>query len=177
MMDTPEGVSPSGPASEEAEDPTAEKIRRLSDLLTAVRRMHSQIGGEIAETPDAEGGGVARHRETAEARLHEYRLQTSRNLEAIGALARGIAHDFNNIIGVILGNGELMRLEISEASVIRDDLEELLKAGYRARELVQRILPLARGSEAERRPAPVPSAAGNQHLLVDDEAAAVRTGK
>jgi CheY-like chemotaxis protein len=73
-------------------------------------------------------------------------------LEAIGTLAGGIAHDFNNILAAIMGYAELIGWEVPQTSKAGDNLRELLKAGCRARDLVQQILTFSRQSKQERKP-------------------------
>ncbi|GEM_PF-2486122 len=77
-------------------------------------------------------------------------LQQSQKMEAIGTMAGGIAHDFNNILTGILGFTELVRTEIPERSEIHDNLNEVLKAGQRARDLVRQILSFSRRAESEK---------------------------
>jgi PAS domain S-box-containing protein len=76
-------------------------------------------------------------------------LVQAQKLEAIGHLAGGIAHDFNNILTVILGFSSLARINVKKGSEIDEDLEEVYKAGLRAKELVQQILTFARKAEDE----------------------------
>jgi PAS domain S-box-containing protein len=81
------------------------------------------------------------------------RLAQAQKLEAIGTLAGGIAHDFNNILGAILGFTEIALDDIPEGTSTRQDLAQVLKAAYRAKELVGQILSFSRQGEAqERRP-------------------------
>ncbi|MDA3897127.1 MAG: PAS domain S-box protein [Desulfobacteraceae bacterium] len=74
-------------------------------------------------------------------------LQQSQKMEAIGTLAGGIAHDFNNILSAILGYTELALSDLPQGSNSRDDLDEVLKASNRAKELVNQILMFSRQSE------------------------------
>jgi len=76
----------------------------------------------------------------------------SQKMEAIGTLAGGIAHDFNNILSVIIGNAELVKLEIPPNNRAKKHIEEVLNASERAQELVQRILSFSRKQEAHFRP-------------------------
>lgn len=80
----------------------------------------------------------------------EQRLAQSQKLEAIGTLAGGIAHDFNNILSAIIGYCELASLEAQDGSKIKKYLGEMLKAGNRAKDLVQQILTFARKSIEEK---------------------------
>ena len=81
----------------------------------------------------------------------EAQLRESQKMEAIGTLAGGVAHDFNNILGAILGNTELARLDAAASPLALESLEEIRKAGLRARELVQQILAFSRRQPATRR--------------------------
>jgi PAS domain S-box-containing protein len=83
----------------------------------------------------------------------EAQLRQSQKLEAIGTLAGGIAHDFNNILAAILGYTEMALDDVPEDSSPRHDLEQVLAATYRAKDLVKQILAFSRqGETRERRP-------------------------
>lgn len=69
----------------------------------------------------------------------------SQKMEAMGRLAGGIAHDFNNILGMIVGFTELARTGArASAPSIVPDLDEVLSAAERGKELVERILRFSR---------------------------------
>jgi signal transduction histidine kinase len=82
----------------------------------------------------------------------EEQLRHTQKMEAIGTLAGGIAHDFNNILNAILGYTELTLYEISKSTKARRNLQEVLTAGKRAKELVQQILTFSRNGTQERKP-------------------------
>jgi PAS domain S-box-containing protein len=79
-------------------------------------------------------------------------LQHAQKMEAIGTLAGGIAHDFNNILGAILGYAEMARDDCPDESLIAHDLDQVIRAGNRARDLVTQILAFSRQAEAEQVP-------------------------
>jgi signal transduction histidine kinase/ActR/RegA family two-component response regulator len=81
----------------------------------------------------------------------ERQLQQVLKLQAIGTLAGGIAHDFNNILFPIMGYTELCLDEVPEDSQTRRNLEEILKAANRAKDLVQQILTFSRQNGRERK--------------------------
>jgi two-component system cell cycle sensor histidine kinase/response regulator CckA len=81
----------------------------------------------------------------------EAQLRESQKMEALGTLAGGIAHDFNNILGTILGNVELARQDAGANWQALVSLEEIQKAGHRARDLVQQILSFSRRQPTSRR--------------------------
>ncbi|MGB3222687.1 MAG: PAS domain S-box protein [Desulforhopalus sp.] len=79
----------------------------------------------------------------------EKQLRQAQKLEAIGALSGGIAHDFNNILGVIIGFTDMVLDDVPPASRMRKDLEKVLQAGYRGKDLVGQILAFSRQSQDE----------------------------
>ena len=79
-------------------------------------------------------------------------LQQAQKMEAIGTLAGGIAHDFNNILGAILGYAEMIEEDSPAGSMIKKDIEEVIKASHRAKDLVKQILAFSRHSDTERIP-------------------------
>ena len=88
---------------------------------------------------------------TDQRRLEE-QLRQAQKMEAIGTLAGGIAHDFNNILGAIVGYGEIVREGIGDGGATRDDVDQILRAAERGRQLVARIMTFSRRKEQVRAP-------------------------
>jgi len=82
----------------------------------------------------------------------ENHLRQAQKMEAIGILAGGIAHDFNNILGIILGNTELALDDVPESNPVRFNLEEVIIASLRAKDVVRQLLNFARKTEPMKKP-------------------------
>jgi PAS domain S-box-containing protein len=91
---------------------------------------------------------VRRHFEAERERL-QAQLRQSQKMEAIGTLAGGIAHDFNNILGAILGYGELAQQSVAADSDVHRYVSNVMRAGGRAKSLVERILAFSRRGVSE----------------------------
>jgi len=91
-------------------------------------------------------------KEEAERRALESQLRHAQKMESLGALAGGIAHDFNNILTPLYGYTELALQSLPEHDPVKDDLQHVIKAAGRGKELVQQILAFSRQIEQERKP-------------------------
>jgi PAS domain S-box-containing protein len=77
-------------------------------------------------------------------------LVQAQKMEAIGTLAGGIAHNFNNILGVMLGYSEMVRENCAQGSLAASDMDQVLAAGNRAKDLVKQILAFSRQTETKK---------------------------
>ncbi len=82
----------------------------------------------------------------------EIQLRQAQKMEAIGTLAGGIAHDFNNILFSLIGYTEISIKDVEPETVMYNNLDEILKAGKRAKDLIRQILTFSRQTEQELRP-------------------------
>lgn len=100
-------------------------------------------------------------KEIAEREAIESKLRQSHKMEAIGTLAGGIAHDFNNILAAILGYADMAKDDIPEYSPAKYQIDQVLKAGNRAKDLVKHILSFSRKEAQERIPVQI-------HLIANE---------
>jgi len=80
----------------------------------------------------------------------ERQLMHSQKLEALGTLA-GVAHDLNNTLVPIVALSKLALEELPEESPLRGDIETIIRASERARDLVKQILAFSRKEDLVRK--------------------------
>jgi len=96
---------------------------------------------------------INKHKQTQREREQlKVQLVHAQRMEAIGTLAGGIAHDFNNILSAIMGYTELAILDLPEASEASTNLQQILNATNRAKDVVKQILAFSRQSKEIDRP-------------------------
>ncbi|HKJ32671.1 MAG TPA: response regulator [Balneolales bacterium] len=91
-------------------------------------------------------------RDITESKAIEAQLYQARKMGSIGTLAGGIAHDFNNILSGIMGYTELALDSVERKSQLYNYLQEVFRAGNRARDLVKQILTFSRQTGQNRKP-------------------------
>jgi PAS domain S-box-containing protein len=142
--------------------PLFSKGKIIAGLLLRSRKSHAytdkdvkvaeRIGNQIAGAIANAVLFAEQKRAEKEKDILQEQLQQAQKMEAIGTLAGGIAHDFNNILTAILGYAELASLDLPEDSKVKDNLQQSIRAGHRAKALVQQILAFSRRGREERKP-------------------------
>lgn len=111
---------------------------------------------ELTSTPVRDATGeitsvVVIGRDVTETSILEKQLRHTQKMEAIGTLAGGIAHDFNNVLTPIMGYAEILKFQMQKNGTpdggSLEFLEGILKAGKRAKRLVEQILTFSRSTE------------------------------
>lgn len=144
--------------------PSADAIRRFEDQALAGKAQRfdwtfvthdgRQVTCEasLQSIPSA-GASIVQgiFRDVTEERLTEERarqlekeLLRSQKMEAVAGLAGGIAHDFNNIMGGIMGQASLLRVDATEGTELYQGLDTIERAARRAAELTHRLLSFSR---------------------------------
>lgn len=107
------------------------------------------IAGCATPIRDAQGlvqGLVLVVRDITAPRGIEAQLRQSQKLAAIGTLGGGIAHEFNNVLASIIGFTELTVDDVPSESRAWHNLQKVLQAGLRAKQVVQQLLAFSRQS-------------------------------
>ena len=100
-------------------------------------------------------GMVGLLKDITEHQTLQAKLIQAQKMEALGTLAGGVAHDFNNILLAIMGYSELGVIDADDSTIVKKDLNEVLKACQRAKGLVQQILTFSRQTEEKLEPADI----------------------
>jgi signal transduction histidine kinase len=87
-----------------------------------------------------------REKEKAELSREELQkqLRQKQRLETVGTLAGGVAHEFNNVLVPITLFTDMALQDLPENSPARPDLERVLGAARRAKDVVRKILTFSR---------------------------------
>ncbi|MBE0584038.1 MAG: response regulator [Desulfofustis sp.] len=139
---------------------------QTGEVRIGIQRIEQDDSGaalfyEIIGTPVKNASGVVESviviaRDVTERFKLEKQLRHAQKMEAIGTLAGGIAHDFNNILTPIMGYAEILKLKMQQKGFVDEAmteyLGEILRAGKRAKGLVEQILAFSRNTEQKESP-------------------------
>lgn len=131
----------------------------INDRLKPYEARYQNKEGEIflGETistaiKDSEGvaiGFVDVVRDIKERKVLEEQVRRSQKMDAVGQLTGGIAHDFNNILGIIIGNLNLLEKQLSNKNGVLKRVETIEKAANRAANLTKQLLGFSRRQAAK----------------------------
>jgi two-component system cell cycle sensor histidine kinase/response regulator CckA len=88
-------------------------------------------------------------RDVTEARRLEAQFLQAQKMETVGNLAGGVAHDFNNILTAVIGFSDLVLSRPELDTDIRDEVQEIRKAGERAARVTRQLLTFSRQHATE----------------------------
>jgi PAS domain S-box-containing protein len=96
----------------------------------------------------------------------EEQLYQSQKMEAIGLLAGGVAHNFNNLMTVITGYSELLDSRLNQGDSLRQDVEQIRKAGEQAAALTGQLLAFSRKQVLQPRVLDLNTVVGNMDQML-----------
>lgn len=123
------------------------KDGRAFERRSRPQRLEGRVIGRVWSFSDI----TERRQAEQKHRQVEADLAHASKLEALGTLAGGIAHDFNNLLTPILGYTQLTLETLPPGHTSQADLNSILAAAQRARDLVKQILTFSRKGNSERR--------------------------
>ena len=77
----------------------------------------------------------------------EAQVQEATKIEAISTLAGGVAHEFNNALMAILGNIELLKMDLAKDGKQDEYFEAIKSSGHRMSRLTDQLLAYAQGGK------------------------------
>ncbi len=107
------------------------------------RAVPIEISGSLVEI-GGERLMLAIVRDVSERKQLEEQFRQAQKMEAVGRLAGGVAHDFNNLLTVILGYSDVVNNQLPAEHPLRQEIEQIRKAGERAAALTQQLLAFSR---------------------------------
>jgi len=106
---------------------------------------NTPITNEVGEV----SGVASLVQDVTEQKETEKNLRQSQKMEAVGQLTGGIAHDFNNMLSIVMGNLELLRLQMvgdAKASKLIDSAYDGVERGAK---IVEKLLSFSRNEFGE----------------------------
>ncbi len=122
------------------------KLKRTVNygIITYVHPDGSVRRAKVSATALDEQSVIAIARDVTEELINEKHLRRVQKMDAVGQLSGGIAHDFNNILGIILGNIELLEMSIEDKEQTFKRACSIKKSTLRASNLVNQLLSFSR---------------------------------
>jgi hypothetical protein len=125
------------------------KFRQWFHATTSARLALARQTTKLDETNARLKSEITSHRST-EAKLRQAQQQVQHQLaeagktQVIGQLAGGMAHDFNNVLGIVLGNLELLQEYTAGNSAAEELRTDAMSGVLHGAELTRRLLAFAR---------------------------------
>lgn len=91
-------------------------------------------------------------RAAEEHEITQDQLRQTQKMEAIGSLADGIAHDMNNVLGAIMTLASVLREDLAEDNSQRQDIDDILSAVKRGKDITRNLLGFASRGKYRREP-------------------------
>lgn len=104
---------------------------------------------------------VAQIQDLSVLKEREEQLRHSQKMDAVGELTGGIAHDFNNILGIILGNLEILKATMPKEKKAELRLEKALKGVDRGSSLIKKLLSFSKNTTRNAGPVNANDCVGN----------------
>jgi len=100
-------------------------------------------------------------------RQAEETIRRVQKMQAMGELTGGIAHDFNNILGIVMGNIELIRILAPDDEKLLSYIDAAYKGAGRGAEITKKLLRFSRASTKSASPVSLSSFLDVMESLID----------
>ncbi len=103
--------------------------------------LHKKSGDELT--------AVAFVTDLTEQKVAETALRRAIKMDAVGQMAGGIAHDFNNILGIIMGNLDVLDRQLKSDGMASKRIDTMMRSSQRAADLTKQLLSFSRKQATE----------------------------
>lgn len=107
-----------------------------------------QLSGKIVEQKNSRFI-LSSVEDISERKKLEDQLRHSQKMDAVGQLTGGIAHDFNNILGIVMGNLEIIEDGLSDNNKLHDRVHKAIHGVERGAEITRKLLGYSRKKSSE----------------------------
>ncbi len=131
-----------------------EKVQQGENCVTEIdspRDNHTYVSNFPVHNADGSVSKLTIYRDVTEIRKMEAQFQQATKMEAIATLAGGVAHEFNNALMGVMGNIELLRMDLPEDEKKAKYLERMNESGHRMSHLTDQLLAYAQGGKYQPR--------------------------
>ena len=129
--------------------------KMTSSVYEFIAKDGSRKIGELSGSPLIKQGKIigliSVARDITEKRKLANQLQQAQKMEAVATLAGGVAHEFNNALMGIMGNIELLKMDLPENERQDKYFEAMKGAGHRMSRLTDQLLAYAQGGKYQPR--------------------------
>ncbi len=121
----------------------------MAQMLSAERKKVTELNRDLEKkvrmrTSELQRTNDKLTQEIKDREALQAQLVQAQKMESVGRLAGGVAHDFNNILSVIIGFSELAMERVTPDDPLHEDLQEILTAAGRSRDITHQLLTFAR---------------------------------
>jgi signal transduction histidine kinase len=120
-------------------DPSAGHTRDYDVRVTPVRAADAEVVAWAVLLRDI----TEQRRVQLEREAFEQRVQEQQQRESLSVLAGGVAHEFNNLLAGILGNADLLAMQVPRAGDMSGHVGAIVLGAQRAADLVSKMLAYA----------------------------------
>ncbi|ETX00607.1 MAG: hypothetical protein ETSY1_10660 [Candidatus Entotheonella factor] len=139
----------SHPSDHSPQDPT--ELEQLTAQNRALQQRIAVLEAQLQTREQASGEGTGEGI-PATVLPDDDSLRQAYKMEVLGTFTAGIAHDFNNVLSVMLGYADLSLYDIPQGSAAWHNLQEILQAGRRAKDLIRQMLSFIRRDQTPAQP-------------------------
>ena len=94
----------------------------------------------LHDTEGKPNGVIATGNDITDLRERDAVVAHTQKMAAVGQLSGGIAHDFNNILGIIIGNCDLLQSDVANHKGATKRIDNILRSAERGSKLVKQML-------------------------------------